>query len=631
MKKLLSFLFLFCLQIGFSQDLKLMDSLLLALKASKEDTIKVKVLFSLSENCEVQDVLKYAGPMLRLAQKLNFKKGIADANNNIGFYYSTFSKPEVAMKYFNESLQVQQEIGNMQGIASCLSNMALIYRNQGQIEKALDLQIKSLKIKEKIGDKNGTVKCLNSIGSICEEQGQEEEAMAYFMRAMRMSMEVGNEQEIVSSLTQIGALYSRQGKLDEALKYYTKSLKISEKSNDKVYIACALNGIGVIYDEKMQLEKSLECFIRVTQLSEEVNDKRAAAHGLINIGGYYLKKDRFGEAQPYLKRALDMGKEIGNVEIQSHASARLSFAYAKNGDYEKAYESLVWYKTMSDSLHNGEVQKVVLKKQLNYEFEKKQDSLRAEQGKKDAIAKEQGKVKNMQIFGLSGLFLVAVVIGWLVFRQSKLRMEQKNMLIEQKLLRVQMNPHFIFNSLQAIQKFILKQDPKEAAKYLSSFAALTRSVLESSRMELIPLNKEIVLLEHYMRLQKLRFGNRFEYEIHVDGKLDPVNTDIPPMLSQPFIENALEHGMRDIESGGKIDVYFKEENDKLLLEIRDNGNGIHEPASGKKHNSLATTITKERIELMNKRRSKKTTLTFSEAYPEEKVRKGLLVRFSIPL
>jgi LytS/YehU family sensor histidine kinase len=170
----------------------------------------------------------------------------------------------------------------------------------------------------------------------------------------------------------------------------------------------------------------------------------------------------------------------------------------------------------------------------------------------------------------------------------------------------------------------------DAAKYLSSFARITRSVLEGSRMELISVEKEVELLNNYLQLQKLRFGDRFDYRIDVQPGLD-TNMLIPPMLSQPFIENALEHGMRDIESGGLILVNMAVKEDRLVLEIKDNGQGLSQTPEPKRiHQSLATAITRERIKLMNRKQSAKIIFTIEDAYPDQ-VHKGVKVSFSIPI
>jgi sensor histidine kinase YesM len=169
-------------------------------------------------------------------------------------------------------------------------------------------------------------------------------------------------------------------------------------------------------------------------------------------------------------------------------------------------------------------------------------------------------------------------------------------------------------------------------RYLDSFASLTRDVLENSRMELTSVQKEINLLQNYLKLQKLRFGERFEYEIHVDPKINANTVMLPPMLSQPFIENAIEHGLEDLDSGGKIDVRFDVSDDLLVMEITDNGNGIQEDnPQQKKRASLAIEITRERIALLNRKNKRKSSFVISEAYPQNVTRKGVKVSFRIPI
>jgi LytS/YehU family sensor histidine kinase len=150
-------------------------------------------------------------------------------------------------------------------------------------------------------------------------------------------------------------------------------------------------------------------------------------------------------------------------------------------------------------------------------------------------------------------------------------------------------------------------------------------------MEMISLRKEVALLGNYLQLQKLRFGDKFEYEVLVDDAISQDEVYIPPMLSQPFIENALEHGMNHIESGGLIHVHFSMQGQALVLEIRDNGYGMQAAnKQEKEHTSLAMTITKERIELMNRKSNAKVSFTVSDAYPGTE-RVGVKVRFMIPL
>jgi sensor histidine kinase YesM len=225
-------------------------------------------------------------------------------------------------------------------------------------------------------------------------------------------------------------------------------------------------------------------------------------------------------------------------------------------------------------------------------------------------------------------------IGSLLYRQSKLKSAQKQSLIEQKLLRTQMNPHFIFNSLSSIESFIYEHQPKEAGEYLAQFAKLMRLILENSSSDYISLDKEIETLKYYLTLQKLRLNDNMEFEIFVDEQIDPEDTLIPPMLTQPFIENVIEHGFRGLKECGRINIYFTKKNDILEVKITDNGIGIAQAKQQKvlfqKHKSMAIQITYERLALLNKSKRKILIFDIKDASNEGN-RKGTEVLFSIPI
>lgn len=206
---------------------------------------------------------------------------------------------------------------------------------------------------------------------------------------------------------------------------------------------------------------------------------------------------------------------------------------------------------------------------------------------------------------LVALLVVFVIVMIVIYRIRELKLQNKAASLEQRFLRSQMNPHFIFNSLGAIQSFIFKNEPIEAATYLSNFSDLVRMILNNSRQDLITLQTEIKTLNQYLDLQVLRFGDKFDFEIEKEENLDLEQVFIPPMLAQPFIENSIEHGFKGIKSKGLIQVCFKIIDRKLVLICQDNGMGINASIKGKelknkKYKSLATKITKDRIAVLNK-------------------------------
>jgi LytS/YehU family sensor histidine kinase len=231
---------------------------------------------------------------------------------------------------------------------------------------------------------------------------------------------------------------------------------------------------------------------------------------------------------------------------------------------------------------------------------------------------------------------VIVLLGYLFFRQSILKNQHKTIDLEQKLLRAQMNPHFIFNALTAIQQFMYANHPAEAGRYLSKFAKLMRLTLENSRDEYITLQKEIQTLEHYFELQRLRFGDKFDYTIQVDPELDPEEVAVPPMFAQPLVENSLEHGILHKSDKGLVQVRYRKLADSMVLEVEDNGVGRKRaaqltPVGGRRqYASLATQITQERLKLFNRNKSHKVKLTLVDLVDDNNVVLGTKATFAIP-
>jgi ligand-binding sensor domain-containing protein len=199
---------------------------------------------------------------------------------------------------------------------------------------------------------------------------------------------------------------------------------------------------------------------------------------------------------------------------------------------------------------------------------------------------------------LEVLAVMAVLL--FIYRQriKQFVLREKSMKLEQTLLRSEMDPHFVFNALIAIQSFIFKNEAKEAGRYLSKFAKLMRLFLQNTRHEFIPLNQEIETLVYYTELQRLRFNNSFDCSIQCIDNIDTETIAIPPMMAQPFIENAIEHGFKGISYPGIIKINYQVLPNFVLINIEDNGVGFKqsiEKSKNKKHHSLALTITRERL------------------------------------
>ncbi|TKC01775.1 histidine kinase [Pedobacter cryotolerans] len=226
-------------------------------------------------------------------------------------------------------------------------------------------------------------------------------------------------------------------------------------------------------------------------------------------------------------------------------------------------------------------------------------------------------------------FLLAITVALLLYfiqGQRRLKSETERIQLEQRLLRTQIEPHFIFNTLSALQSFIRFNQNEKALKYLQQFGRLLRSSLQLSRESKVKLSEEIETLENYLSLQQMRYDDAFNYEINIDDSHDAESITIPPMLMQPFVENAIIHGINPNVKGGIITVNFDVKNETLLIVIKDNGKGFSKETAVKNHKSLATAISKERLAIIAKQSGEAAGI---EIKSEEN--KGTTVWLTIPI
>jgi len=311
---------------------------------------------------------------------------------------------------------------------------------------------------------------------------------------------------------------------------------------------------------------------------------------------------------------------------------RLAMAVGNTG---KAIGYLRLYYQYSDSLFS---------KQQSHQFELLMTEAEAEKtDQKIRTLAHENELNRLRAsrarFNSAGVAAMVVIISLfllLFFQRKRLKAEQKSILMEQRLLRAQMNPHFLFNSLTSIQNYIINEESDKASTYLSRFSQLVRNILDNSMEEYVPLEKEVETIQNYLELQKVRYAGKFDYDIDIDTEIDTDIVLIPPMLAQPFIENAIEHGIRHKIGQGHIDIRFQLEDGLIRFEVEDDGVGREkareiEAAQGRKHRSMATSITVDRLKAINRKLKKKIRLEIMDLKDEQGQGCGTNVRFGIPV
>jgi hypothetical protein len=340
----------------------------------------------------------------------------------------------------------------------------------------------------------------------------------------------------------------------------------------------------------------------------------------------YLDKIRPVEKIILLDSALNIAKRTEYLKGVSDAAQHLSSIYdqIKNKDSSLYYYGI--YRSASDTLFSNNNKRNVIIKEAEWMIKKKEIENTHLKELADLQQREIGIKNGLLIAGVISLILIiiAAVFINLSVRLKKKREEasfkQKIAETQMQALRAQMNPHFIFNSLSSIENFILKNDKLQASDYLSKFASLIRMILDSSRNELVPFTKDIEALRLYIELEQLRFGNKFCYEFIVDNELKEGDYKVPPLLIQPYVENAIIHGLASsIKPGLKLTVTAKLEKGYIIYSVADNGIGRQKSAQYKQQNkpshvSMGMQITEQRISIFNKQMNADGEVIINDLY-----------------
>lgn len=436
--------------------------------------------------------------------------------------------------------------------------------------------------------------------------------------------------KIIDLNSKIGDSYASQDKLVEAEGFYANSLNLSRaaapqrvvKENEK--IADFYNEKNR-FDEEIQLRKqSLDELKQLPKegvnqgnISKTNSDTITSQRINYKIANAYISQNKLDEAIPYLQRSIVEADTDNDLVVKKDATRKLSEVYKYKGEFGRALESYQNYVAVVDSLYVRKEQEISRAARFNREIATKQNrisSLEQErqlsQSKYDLALTEQelfevtSKRQKWIIYTLlMGIFLLASTAFF--FYRSNKQQQLANNLLALKSLRTQMNPHFIFNALNSVNNFIAKSDERSANRFLSDFSVLMRSVLENSEEDFIPLSKELELLELYVKLEHSRFSDKFDYQIDVDSSIDIEAFQIPPMLLQPYVENAIWHGLRYKKTKGFLKIQMNSlGGDTLTIEIVDNGIGRKKSAqlktqNQKKQKSKGMGNIKKRLEILN--------------------------------
>ncbi len=386
------------------------------------------------------------------------------------------------------------------------------------------------------------------------------------------------------------------------------------------------NNFGVIYDEVGLLDSSIYCFRKAINYSADYNTEQFRALQYSNLAVNCIKVKKYDLALGYLDTAASLTPDHDHSAFKMVYKNYFELYYA-----QKMADSALVYVLKIDELNNK-----LFSERMNLETQELKDQYEKEIQLKTKIilADQQLEESRLQlllsIIGI--LFILVIAAGIILFlRYRNLKASRNNLLTRQQLLRSQITPHFLYNALSTIQGMILKKENKLASSYLSKFSKLVRMILKNSRDKVVSLSDELQAIKYYLDLHNARFSEMIDYSIDVETDIEGDSVLIPPMLIQPFVENCIEHGFKNIDWKRAINIHVYFDKKTLVCKITDNGVGVNtkpQETIVPKKESISTGITMERMQLLAKDFKSKTSIKIIDR--SEFQEKGTIVILEIP-
>jgi tetratricopeptide (TPR) repeat protein/two-component sensor histidine kinase len=526
------------------------------------------------------------------------------------------------------SVEKAENTGDDLNLAKSYLFLGKYYLIIGFFQESMDYYNNAIKLSEKEDFKlliprayDGLAKVYNTVGDI---DG--------YRRNLELMIDAGIKGKDTSSMlsgyiTYGSSLSDRNRNFIKADSLLSLAFKIASIKKDTTAILYSLSNRGWnFYNEKMYdssryyYEKSLKYM--------------PTANSYGNLGNIYRDLGKTDLSISYYQKGIEEAKKMNDLYSLSWIHNDMSNMYLMKKDTGNAYKSYVQFKQFSDSMLKNQNTQGLSDAKIRYEADSRNQEL--------LLLSLRLKNNRLLNYGLAGFILLSIIIGFLLLRSSRHKtqrqiseMKRKISDVTQANLRQQMNPHFIFNTLNSIQYYMYQHDKLATNNYLTKFSSLMRKVLENSQHTSVNLRDEIDALKLYLDLECLRFKDKFDYEIIIDDEIDTLMFKVPAMLIQPYVENSISHGLMPREGKGVIRIELKLEKNHIICTIEDNGIG-REAARDMKtrdgnHNSLGTHITSSRLDLVNSLYDSTLKTVYTDLKDENEGAIGTRVEIHIPV
>jgi len=490
---------------------------------------------------------------------------------------------DLAVDNFSKALKIFQESEQTEKVFEIEGLLGKAYEANNELDKSESYYQSNAITAANTADTRKVRSSKRNLSRVYQKRGEENKAIMELEELRQMDISEGNIPEQLLTNQQLIEAYTAN-QPQKALDLSDENESMASFSEDTIALLNTLQGRAAIYGQLGRSDDKIATLQQVIDVRKQQNDLAGQSDDNLAISEVLLEQENISDAIDFLEASIELSEKSGKIETRKEALKSLSSAYEKTGNVTLAYSTYKDYVVATEKSALEREQKILANLELMQSLTKRLqriDMLENQQQLDDRTIeilmqerfitenslKQQRLIISSLIFGILALLIASVFI----FRSSQQK-RVANQLLALRSLRSQMNPHFIFNALNSVNSYISKSDDRSANKYLTEFSKLMRAVMENSKSDFVALSSEVQILERYIKLEHHRFTDKFDYTFSIDSEIDQDNIQIPPMLIQPYIENAVWHGLRYKDEKGYLKVEMQQgENLKIIIE--DNGIG----------------------------------------------------------
>lgn len=525
---------------------------------------------------------------------------------------ASLNQPLKAIQYYDSAYHCFQQIKDTSQMISVLNNVGRQLCSTGDFEKAIQGYHQALSWINKRKDQRKWLIVQFNHAACLSESFQHEATIALCEELLPIAKELGDWYISLELYSLQGINYGDLKKFKAAEQAYNQAFACIPKANssnqDLGYdtsnpnaTAYLLNNRALLYLEQKQFEKAYSDLKQSLQIITHSDSTHPNGEFYVNLGIATMGLQMWEESLNYFQEGLRRLKQANQLFLIGETYQHLSRLFKNTGEGVKAYMHLKMAHEIQDSLLSQMTKKNLQDLQLKYETEKFKKELA------DSKLKVAQQAHRLNLFKI-GLLAFALIagLGYYAYhsrqRGRMLTLEKRQVELQYGLLRAQMNPHFIFNALNSIQGFFVNHQFAQGNQFMGKFSTLIRQILDQSVLSRHPLSQELDTLRLYLDIEKERLGDNMNYHIEVAPNVEEDIIDLPPLIFQPFVENAIWHGIVPKNSKGQIwiDIKLNEAENLLISQIKDDGVGFDSQSFGKEKDYISKGISITRGRLENK-------------------------------